>query len=115
MRVFTVHGAPPGSALPVRLVPEGFSAWGCLLGPVWLLFQQAWPFAALATLLLVLLPWAIWPGIALLIGLCGHDARRSLLVWRGWPVRGVVIGRDFEDAARRWLDGEERRTTGPLR
>lgn len=104
MRVFTVHGAPPGRVRPTRLVPEGFSISGVLLGPVWLLLQGAWPFAVVATVALATLPWMVWPAVALLTGLCGQDARRAMLAWRGWRFEGVVLGADLEQAELRWFD-----------
>ena len=114
MRVFTVHGAPPGREMPMRLLPEGFSVWGFIGGPLWLLRHGAWPFAIAATLLLATLPWAAWPAVAVLTGLCGHDARRAMLAWRGWPVCGLVVGADWEDAALRWLRNGADRAPGTL-
>lgn len=104
MRVFTVHQAPTGAAGRTELVPEGFSVWGALFGPGWLLVHGAWSFAALTAIALFMLPWMAWPGIALLIGLCGQDARRVALGWRGWKMHGVVLGSDREQAELRWLD-----------
>lgn len=104
MRVFTVHLAPPGRTLPARLLPEGFSFWGFLLGPIWLLAHWAWPFALAAAAALAVSPWAAWPGVALLTGVCGNDARRAMLAWRGWRMAGVVVGANGDQAEMRWLD-----------
>lgn len=104
MRVFTVHSPPPGRVRPTRLVPEGFSWWGSLLGPIWLLLHGAWPFALLGALALACLPWLAWPGVLLLSGLCGHDISRAMLSWRGWRLAGVVVGSDRERAELRWFD-----------
>ena len=104
MRVFTAHEPPPGRARPTRLVPEGFALGGLLLGPAWLLLQGAWPFALLAALSLAVLPGVAWPGVFLLSGLCGHDARRAMLAWRGWRLAGVVMGASHDQAELRWFD-----------
>lgn len=104
MRVFTVQLPPPGRALPARLIPEGFSIWAFLLGPAWLLRHRAWPFALGAVVSLAVFPWPVWPGIALLCGLCGQDARRVMLQWKGWQLHAVVSGADCEQAELRWLD-----------
>ena len=104
MRVFTVHVAPPDRPRPTRLLPEGFTLWGLLFGPLWLLFRGAWPFALLAAAALAASPYLAWPAVALLTGLCGHDARRVMLAWRGWRTAGVVVGADGDQAEMRWLD-----------
>jgi len=104
MRAYTVQEAPfdrPGSC---RLIPEGFSVWGFLLGPLWLLRHGAWPFAIAAAAAWALAPWAVWPGVAVLTGLCGHDARRAMLAWRGWRLAGVVLAGDRDQAEMRWFD-----------
>lgn len=104
MRVFTVHTAPPGKMQQTRLLPERFSVWGLLLGPLWLLVHGAWPFALVAAATMVASPPVAWPAVALLTGLCGHDARRAMLAWRGWRLAGVVVGADTELAEMRWFD-----------
>lgn len=103
--VFTVHVPPRGRASPTRFVPEGFSVGALLLGPLWLLRHGAWPFALLSLAALAFMPWQAWPGVALLAGLCGHDARRVMLRWSGWRLDDVVAGPDGEQAEMRWRDG----------
>ena len=104
MRVFTVHAAPAGRPPGTCFLPEGFSTWALLLGPFWLLRHGAWPFAIIVVAALAVLPWVCSVGIALLTGLCGHDARRAMVSWRGWRLDGVVVGMDAEQAELRWLD-----------
>ena len=107
MRVFTVHDpAPSARPAPPRLVPEGFSWWAFLLGPLWLLAKRlwlpllGWLVLAAATGLLAPAPWGMAAGLALalLTGWHGRDAERWALERRGLPVSGVVLGRDEEEA-----------------
>lgn len=112
MHVFTVHQAPPWRSAATKLVPEGFSVGGAVLGPVWLFLNGAWPFATMATVALLILPWPAWPGVALLIGLFGQDARRATLAWRGWRMEGVVLGATSDQAELRWFDRPPSRVEG---
>ena len=102
MRAFTVHvpkGAMPGNG---RLVPEGFSMWAFVFGPLWLLLSGAWPFALVLALVIAFLPWPVAVAGAALAGLCGHDARRLMLERRGWQLTDVVLGQNSDEAELRW-------------
>ena len=120
MRFFTVHlppGASPASvpttgrpaAAPV-LLREGYTFWGFLFGPFWLLWHRCWLAGlGLLGLSLALAPLpAPWDGPALLglhamIGLHGQDLRRWTLARRGWRLAHVVAGPDEEAALLRLL------------
>lgn len=103
MKVYAVHVKP--GAEPV-LMSEGF-AWGtCLLGPVWLAVHRAWIAAGLSLASSVLI-WALAPpvlavvlalGLAVLLGLHGHDLQGWALEHRGYTVAHVVAGRRREEA-----------------
>ncbi|WP_424810569.1 DUF2628 domain-containing protein [Roseococcus sp. YIM B11640] len=114
MRGFTVHLPQPGARrrIPV-LVPEGFSFWAMLFGPLWL-FRHGALLAGIGTLAAMVaaaaLPGvagdALPPALALLLGFHGHDLRRWTLARRGRPVAHVVLGRDEEAALFRLLTAE---------
>lgn len=94
----------PG-AEPV-LIAEGF-AWGTFfLGPIWLAAHRAWIPAALslaAYMLVALLPppglaVILIAGVAILLGLHGHDMQAWALERRGYTLVHMVVGRRREDA-----------------
>ncbi|WP_424136183.1 DUF2628 domain-containing protein [Roseomonas chloroacetimidivorans] len=104
MRIFSIH-ARSGEKPRTRLVPEGFSVWAFLFGPLWLLWRGLW----LALLGYVLLaagsallpaPWDGWAGIALqlLLGLHARDLERWTLQRRGFAHQGVVAAQDEDEA-----------------
>ncbi|MFC0389209.1 DUF2628 domain-containing protein [Muricoccus vinaceus] len=109
MRVFTVH-ARAGTEAATRLVREGFSLGALLFGPLWLLWHGLW-LALLGYVLLAValafLPdlWEGWAVLALqvLLGWHAHDLRRWTLGRRGFATRGVVVGRDEEEALLRLI------------
>lgn len=104
MRIWTVH-LPPTDGAP-RLLPERFSLFAALFGPLWLLAHGVWWAAAAALgaglLLGALLPMALaglgGVALALLLGFHGHDLRRAALAGRGWRVAGVVAAADADQA-----------------
>ena len=104
MQVFTVH-ARFGDAPRTRLVPEGFSVWAFLLGPLWLLWRGLW-LVLLGYLLLAAATALIpdpWEGFAvmalqLLLGFHARDLERWTLRRRGFAQVEVVAAPD-EDAA----------------
>ena len=94
------------------LVPETFS-WGALFfGPIWLAFHRAWIPAILslaAGLLIALLTHGIaatvilMTGLALMLGLTGHDLRRWSLERSGYLLVHVAAGRDEIEAMQQLL------------
>jgi hypothetical protein len=93
------------------LVPERF-AWGALFfGPVWLAAYRAWIPAILslaAGLVIALLTHGIaqvvlMTGLALILGLTGHDLRRWSLERSGYLLVHVLAGRDEIEAMRQLL------------
>ncbi len=109
------EGAPP------ILVPDRFSLWAFLLGPLWLAWRGVfWPAFALfgVELGLRLMPaWLRVPvGLGLMV-LTGLLARDLWLVWlqrRGFAVQAVVLGRGRTDALRRLLDARPDLVRGML-
>lgn len=129
MLVFTVHEPPaaPADKLDraeqIVFVREGFSFYGLLLGPLWLLFNGFWLAALIAitasAVLIVLLiamgagtPWivAVIAAAHLVVGFEGRNIERWTLSRRGWSMLGAVSGRDVEECERRffeaWLPGQ---------
>lgn len=106
MRSWTIHLPPPGlQRHPAALIPERFSLWAFLFGPLWLFWHRCWLAGlgalvamALAGLSPAPLDVALPLALAVLLGLHGHDLRRWTLARRGMPARHVVLGPD-EDAA----------------
>ncbi len=108
MTVWTVH-LREGRA-PV-LVPERFSLWAAVLGPVWLAWHRAWIPAVLvlsAWLALGVLaePWrgACLMALGIWVGMAGQDMRRWSLDRRGFRLAHVVTGRDADAALVRLMD-----------
>jgi hypothetical protein len=93
------------------LVPERFS-WGALFfGPIWLAAHRAWIPAILsfvAGLLIALLTHGLgqavlMTGLAMILGLTGHDLRRWSLERAGYLLVHVSSGRDEIEAMRHLL------------
>jgi hypothetical protein len=109
MRVWTAHTRE--GRQPV-LVPEGFSFWALVLGPIWLLAHRAWIATILviaASIAITAVPWtpiqtALSVAIWLLVGLSAHDLRRWSLSRRGFTLAHVVVARDRDGALLRLLD-----------
>jgi len=105
VKLYSAHLKP--DAEPV-LVREGFS-WGALiLGPLWLAAHRAWVAAgisfAASVLINVLAPeppaGILSAGLAVILGLTGHDLCSWALEQRGYNLLHVLAGRDRDDA---WL------------
>jgi hypothetical protein len=109
VRIFTSHIHPTGDLV---LVPEGFSIWAALFGPIWLLLHRAWIAAALvfAAALIAgrvdhLLGTSVLAlGLMLLQGLLSRDLQRWCLGRAGYAAGPVVGGADRDAALARLLD-----------
>lgn len=109
MRSYTVQRPPyPGSAI---VLPEGFSFWAFLFGPLWFLFHGLWVSAILLVLVHVALGTAlqyfglpeVFSGIAsltvsVLVGFNARDWWRLMLTRQGFRFEPVVLGRSLEQA-----------------
>jgi hypothetical protein len=123
MPVYTVHEPPPArhesEADPIRIVfvPDGFSFWAFLLGPVWLIWHRLWlallGYIVVAAVLHGALAAlgaqsgtraAVSVLLAILVGLEAHSLRRWTLTRRGWKNAGVVVADDEDVAERRFFD-----------
>ena len=94
------------------LLREGF-AWGAVFfGPFWLAAYRAWIAAAISlaayVLIAVLAPQPaarlLLAGLALILGLTGHDLRRWALEHRGYLLVHVVAAVNPDDALTRLLN-----------
>ncbi len=123
MIVYTAHEQnDPARSIEERadaivFVKEGFTWWGFLFGPLWLLFNRLWIefivallIAAGAAILLLQLglkdqaPGIVNLLLMLLVGFEGNDLRRWRLDRKGYSFLTSVAGRDFEDCERRFFD-----------
>ncbi len=109
MRSYTVQRPPYlGSAI---LLPEGFSFWAFLFGPLWFLFNGLWMSAMLLALLHMALTGAfqhfgvpeVFSGIAafavsILVGFNARDWWRLMLDRQGFTFLGVVQSNSLERA-----------------
>jgi hypothetical protein len=123
MIVYTVHEPEPHAksieerADTIVFVKEGFTWWGFLFGPFWLLFNRLW----LEFIAALLLFGALVAGLAqfglrdqgtafvnlffmLLIGFEGNDLRRWRLDRKNYTFLASVAGRDFEECERRFFE-----------
>jgi hypothetical protein len=124
MIIYTVH-EPQRTAESVQaradsvvFVREGFTIWGFIFGPLWLLFNRLWFefFAALilsGTFTAVLLELGLKQQqapaianllIALIIGFEGNDILRWNLKRKGYAFLAAVVGRSRLECERRFFD-----------
>jgi hypothetical protein len=132
MPVYTVHAprakSDQSAADPERFVfvRDGFHFWAFVLAPLWMLRHRLWLalvifLAATAAIDLGLYAvgvrgdgmFAVVFILALLVGFEASTLRRSKLARRGWTNLGVVVGRDREDAERRFFDAWTRSQAVP--
>jgi Protein of unknown function (DUF2628) len=124
MLIFTVHepGRPVQSleerADDVVFIKEGFTGWGFLFGPFWLLFNGLWlelifalllSAGAAAVLIKLGLDQEQASGVAnlllmLIIGFEGNNLRRWRLERKGYVFLATVAGKSFEECERRFFD-----------
>jgi hypothetical protein len=124
MIVYTVHEPQrPATGIEARaesvvFVKEGFTIWGFLFGPFWLLFNRLWfeLIAALvlsATLAAVLTEFGLATQqaagivdllLALIVGFEGHDLQRWSLQRKGYAFLASVTGRNRLECERRFFD-----------
>ncbi len=108
MRLYGAH--LKADAEPV-LVREGFAWGGLILGPLWLAAHRAWiaagvslaAYILIATLAPVPLCLILGGGLALALGLVGHDLLGWSLEQRGYLLVHVIAARGAEDALLRLL------------
>jgi hypothetical protein len=108
VRYYTAHIR--ADAEPV-LVREGFS-WGALLfGPLWLAWHRSWIPAALSLAAGILIHALLSEpasglasfGLAVFLGLTGHDLVRWSFEHRGYLLTHVLVARNETDAWARLL------------
>ena len=124
MRMYTVHEPPRrddellAHTARFRFVRDGFHFWAFLLAPLWMLRHRLWLEFIVYALLLAGLTFALsrlgvaetagaWVALllAILIGVEASSLRRWKLSRKGYENLGVVVGKDLEDAERRFFDG----------
>jgi hypothetical protein len=123
MSVFTVHEPPARAreafASPERFafVRDGFSFWAFLIAPIWMLWRRLWLVLVIYLACSALLHTGLWAAgasggvrafiallVALLVGVEAGSLRRWTLGRRGWRELGVVVGRNRDEAERRFFD-----------
>ena len=93
------------------LVREGFAWAAFIFGPFWLAAHRAWIAAALSfaayVLIAVFIPqpaaFIVTLGLAVSLGLTGHDLRRWALEHRGYLLVHVLMAMNHDDAFLRLL------------
>jgi Protein of unknown function (DUF2628) len=123
MVIYTVHEPQrPGQSIEARadsivFVKEGFTIWGFLFGPLWLLYNRLWLAFILALVLMAALAGVLVelglrnqaPGIvdilvSLIIGFEGNDILRWGLGRKGYALIASVAGRNRLECERRFFD-----------
>ena len=103
MQAFSVHLPPPAAAQAPILMPDGFSFWALVFGPLWLMRHGVWWWGLAALVVTLNAPTPAIVAVHLLCGLCGRDARRAALARRGWRLETVVVAENADAALRRLL------------
>jgi hypothetical protein len=123
MILYTVHEPQrPAESIEARadgvvFVREGFTIWGFLFGPLWLLYNRLW-FEFVAALVLsgtlgaVLVEFGLRQQapvlvdllLALIIGFEGNDIVRWNLQRKGYAFLAAVVGRSRLECERRFFD-----------
>jgi hypothetical protein len=125
MPVFTVHEPPRSEndddalahATRFTFVRDGFHVWAFLLAPLWMLRHRMWleciafllllaGIAATLQSLKVTGSAGFWVALllAVLVGMEAPSLRRWKLSRRGFGNVGLVVGKDREEAERRFFD-----------
>ncbi len=123
MIIYTVHEPQhPAQGIEARadtieFVKEGFTIWGFLFGPLWLLYNRAW-LAFILTLILMAglaavlvqfglkdqAPAIVDVLVSLIIGFEGNNILRWSLQRKGYALLGSVAGRNRLECERRFFD-----------
>jgi hypothetical protein len=131
MPAYTVHELPPppgqSDSDPARImfVPDGFSFWAFLFGPLWLLWHRLW-LALVGYIVVAIVLHLALVGLgaqtetriavsllfALLFGLEANSLRRWTFSRRSWKNVGIVVADDIEHAERRFFDAWTGQITG---
>jgi hypothetical protein len=125
MPVFTVHEPPRSEddedalahATRFTFVRDGFHFWAFLLAPLWMLRHRMWLEFIAYLLLTAGITFALqglnvtgsaglWVALllAVLVGMEAPSLRRWKLSRRGFGNVGLVVGKDREEAERRFFD-----------
>ncbi len=123
MIIYTVHEPRhPAQGIEARadtieFVKEGFTIWGFLFGPLWLLYNRAWLaflltlifMAGLAAVLVQLelkdqAPVIVDILVSLIIGFEGNNILRWSLQRKDYALLGSVAGRNRLECERRFFD-----------
>jgi hypothetical protein len=127
MPVFTVHEPPKQNgdddddalahATRFTFVRDGFHFWAFLLAPLWMLRHRMWLEFIAFLLLIAGITFALqglkvtgsagfWVALllAVLVGMEAPSLRRWKLSRRGFDNVGLVVGKDREEAERRFFD-----------
>ena len=117
MKIYTFHFKPGETPLEEAIaVPERFSIWALLFGFIWALYRRLWLVAIVIFGVQLAVPYAAellglqreLASVALLaigiyIGCSANDWRREKLERDGYVMAGLAVGRDLEEAERRFF------------
>jgi hypothetical protein len=123
MIIYTVHEPQrPAESIEARadgvvFVKEGFTLWGFIFGPLWLLYNRLWfefigALVLSGTLAAVLVELGLKQQaagivdllLALIIGFEGNDLLRWNLKRKGYAFLASVVGRSRLECERRFFD-----------
>lgn len=109
MRFYSAHLKADAEPIVMR---EGFS-WGAFLfGPLWFAMHRAWIAAVITLAASIVIVVTAGPltcavlllGLAIALGLTGHDIWRWALEQRGYLLMHVFATRDADEALLRLID-----------
>lgn len=117
MRIYSVHQGPGTvDGEGTLLLPEGFAIWAFLFPLGWLFVKRLWLALALifaAQLIIGAMEADGWISaapaaalqlcVSLFVGLEGRNWLRAKLLRQGYLERGIVVGRNCEEAEVRWF------------
>lgn len=118
MDTYTVHILynQDGKALDMQYIPEGYSFWGVVFGPLWLLYNGLIRALVIYGILVILIAQlteaeVIDPSLSLLlllmlslcIGFFGRDSIRAKLIRNGYKFDDVVLASSEAEAQLRYV------------
>ena len=127
MKIYTFHMKPGETPLEEAIaVPERFSIAAFLFSVLWALYRRLWLIAIMLAGVQLVVPYAAelvglppaLSSVALLVfavyvGCSANDWRREKLERDGYVMSGIAVGRDREEAERRFFDSVHNRHSAP--
>jgi len=128
VKIYTFYLKPGETPLEAAIaVPERFSFAAFLFGFLWALYRRLWLIAMVIAGFQLGLPFvaeelglnpafgsAALLAFAIYVGCSANDWRREKLEHNGYVLAGIAVGRDLEEAERRFFDSvHERHASEP--